>query len=492
MSVLLTVVVAAALVPASLRWLRVAQREHYLAGSTARFATRWWHSEPRNIALSWAAVLAAFVAFFVEPVALVAAAALTVGPLRLSIRGRTSKLAWTRRLRVVAIATGALDVVVIGIGLAIGFGPAVTVLLCSAQPRVIDLALAVLRPFERRASRRWVDKAARRLRQVDPTTVAITGSYGKTTTKGYVRHLAAQSFAVVASPASFNNTAGLSRTVNEQLTPGTEVFVAEMGTYGLGEIADMCEWVQPDIAAITAIGPVHLERFGSIERIVQAKAEILATAKTAVVNIDAAGLAYAAAGLAGNVIRCSGEEPTADVYVRAGSVWLHQQQLADGMTFDDPTNVACAVGIAVALDVPADAIASALATLPSTDHRRQTTSTGNGITIIDDTYNANPAGGAAALRALAALEAGKRVVVTPGMIELGSRQVAENTAFATEAAATADAVVVVGRTNRRALLAGAPNATAVDTRDEAVAWVRENTSTGDAVLYENDLPDHYP
>ena len=78
------------------------------------------------------------------------------------------------------------------------------------------------------------------------------------------------------------------------------------------------------------------------------------------------------------------------------------------------------------------------------------------------------------------------------MIELGSRQVAENTAFATEAAATADAVVVVGRTNRRALLAGAPNATAVDTRDEAVAWVRENTSTGDAVLYENDLPDHYP
>ena len=187
MSVLLTVVVAAALVPASLRWLRVAQREHYLAGSTARFATRWWHSEPRNIALSWAAVLAAFVAFFVEPVALVAAAALTVGPLHLSIRGRTSKLAWTRRLRVVAIATGALDVVVIGIGLAIGFGPAVTALLCSAQPRVIDLALAVLRPFERRASRRWVDKAARRLRQVDPTTVAITGSYGKTTTKGYVR-----------------------------------------------------------------------------------------------------------------------------------------------------------------------------------------------------------------------------------------------------------------------------------------------------------------
>ena len=73
---------------------------------------------------------------------------------------------------------------------------------------------------------------------------------------------------VVASPASFNNRAGLARAVNEHLAEGTEVFVAEMGTYGRGEIAELCSWIPPDVAVITAIGPVHLERFGSEDRIV--------------------------------------------------------------------------------------------------------------------------------------------------------------------------------------------------------------------------------
>ncbi len=127
-------------------------------------------------------------------------------------------------------------------------------------------------------ARTYVRRAGERLRRVAPTVVAITGSYGKTSTKGYVAHLVAGTKTVVASPASFNNRAGLARAVNENLADGTEVFVAEMGTYGPGEIADLCSWLVPDIAVITAIGPVHLERFGSEDRIVQAKAEILAAA----------------------------------------------------------------------------------------------------------------------------------------------------------------------------------------------------------------------
>src|SRR6202035_5977429 len=94
-------------------------------------------------------------------------------------------------------------------------------------------------------------------------------------TKGYAAHLLGGSLTVVASPASFNNRAGLARAVNEHLTQGTEVFVAEMGTYGRGEIAELCSWVRPDVAVITAVGPVHLERFGSEERVLEAKAEIL-------------------------------------------------------------------------------------------------------------------------------------------------------------------------------------------------------------------------
>ena len=107
-----------------------------------------------------------------------------------------------------------------------------------------------------------------------PVTVAITGSFGKTTTKLYVRHLVAGQRSVLASPASFNNTGGLARTLNEHLTPGTEVFVAEMGTYGPGEIRKMCAWVQPSIGVIVNIGPVHLERMRSLDGVVKAKAEI--------------------------------------------------------------------------------------------------------------------------------------------------------------------------------------------------------------------------
>ena len=93
-------------------------------------------------------------------------------------------------------------------------------------------------------------------------------------------------FRTVASPASFNNRMGLARAINDHLGPGTEVFVAEMGTYGPGEIADLCKWVKPDVSAIVAIGPVHLERFKSEENILAAKSEILEGAGVGVIAID--------------------------------------------------------------------------------------------------------------------------------------------------------------------------------------------------------------
>jgi UDP-N-acetylmuramoyl-tripeptide--D-alanyl-D-alanine ligase len=116
--------------------------------------------------------------------------------------------------------------------------------------------------------------------------------------------------------------------------------------------------------------------------------------------------------------------------------------------------------------------------------------------VIDDTFNSNPAGCEAALDTLARLETKRRVVVTPGMVELGPIQDDENEKFAAAASELADDVVLVARTNRHALEFGAAKGNAdihiVDTREEAVAWVREHLGNCDAVLYENDLPDHFP
>jgi len=185
-----------------------------------------------------------------------------------------------------------------------------------------------------------------------------------------------------------------------------------------------------------------------------------------------------------------------------------------------PGNVVAAVAVALALGVTTAEIGTRLPGLPTAPHRLERSRGAGGFDVLDDTYNANPAGARAALAALAATAAatattvgqsdgGRRVVVTPGMVELGPRQKEENAALAAAAALVADDLVVVGRTNRRALLAGAgpvgegrapesggragrPRLVVVDGRAEAVNWVRQNLGPGDTVLYENDLPDHYP
>jgi UDP-N-acetylmuramoyl-tripeptide--D-alanyl-D-alanine ligase len=164
----------------------------------------------------------------------------------------------------------------------------------------------------------------------------------------------------------------------------------------------------------------------------------------------------------------------------------------------EPGNVACAVAAALSLGVPVQVVAARLTSLPGAPHRRSRQHGANGADIIDDTYNANPDGARAALGLLAVSgsEGGKKVVVTPGMVELGTLQSRENTYFAASAGAVATQLVVVGRTNARALMAGARAAGLparhVRNRAGAVAWVSANLGPGDAVLYENDLPDHYP
>ncbi len=203
---------------------------------------------------------------------------MAAGPLGLSLRGRTSPLAWTRRLRRLAAAWALFEVVLVVVGVVSGLASVLAVVAALAVPLGVDLACRAMSPLELRLSAHFVDEAAARLQRVAPIVVAITGSYGKTSTKGHIACLVGTARTVVATPASFNNRAGLARAVNEHLAEGTEVFVAEMGTYGPGEIADLCRWCPPDIAVITAIGPVHLERFGSEDRIVEAKSEIIETA----------------------------------------------------------------------------------------------------------------------------------------------------------------------------------------------------------------------
>ncbi len=298
--------------------------------------------------------------------------------------------------------------------------------------------------------------------------------------------------------------------MNEHLADGTEVFVAEMGTYGPGEIADLCRWCPPDVAVITAIGPVHLERFGTEDRIVEAKSEILVAAGDVVLPVDdprLAAVADRAEADGKRVRRCSAVDRSADVCVVRRHV--------------DGTASAYAGASVLAEDVPVPAAssppiwpvpspwpwcsASTPATWPpacGTSLRSTTACRRSGphrgwpswTTPTTPTRPAPkrwrrccrrwrrrvgrigrpPVG----RRVPESRPRPQRVVVTPGMVELGTRQAEENRCFGAAIASVADELLIVGRTNRRALLAGvtsvpgsAVGVDPVDHRDQAVAWV---------------------
>ena len=493
---------------AGLRWLRVAQNEHYLPGSVNTVASRWWTSDLRNIALFVLAVAALLLGSAGAWFSLGAAA---VGPIGLPVRGRTSQVRFTRRANLllgkwIGVQLAILVALTPGAGLPLVMSGAIAAL---ASPLTFDLALWLVSPVENWIGRRWAARASNRLTEISPVVVGITGSYGKTSTKVLVGHLISGFRTVLPSPASWNNRAGLARAVNEQLTDGTEVFVAEMGTYGPGEIAEMCAWFPLHVAVITAIGPVHLERFGSLDRTLRAKAEILNGAADVVLNVDDERLLALADSISPTsdggprLWRCSAVDGEADVLVRADESGVVSVMHRGAVLGSVPqgaavgTNLACAVASALAVGVPPDHIVRRLAEpLPGADHRLTESTGGGGFKILDDTFNSNPAGAVRALEALGRLGGNRRVVVTPGMVELGPIQDQANEAFGAAAAEIATDIVVVGRTNRRQLLRGAKrvgvNTLSVANRESAVDWVKQNLGPDDAVLYENDLPDIYP
>jgi len=498
-----------AVVIADLRWLRVMQREHYIPGSCTTVALRWARKRAPNQVLAPVLGLAAVLALIGRPypVALGAAAAAAVAaavfPVGMPLLGREQRLVRTRRLMRLAACAAALEALIAAAAVLTG-APTATAVLAAAVPAVIDGAAQVMRPVEARLARKYRTSAQAALRRVAPRVIAVTGSYGKTSTKNHIADLLGGSFDVVASPASFNNDSGLCRTVNEHLGAHTQVLVAEMGTYGPGEIRAMCSWLKPEIGIITAIGPMHLERMKTLDTVVRAKSEILEGVRVAILNVDDERLAELAGTLDGREVWRCGTRRQRDLTVSLerenGTVTVRYLGTAIG-TFPSPSglhlpNIGCAVAAALAAGAPPARVAPGLGQLSAPAHRAVTGVADSGIVVIDDTYNSNPEGAARALEMLQAATGhrNRRAVVTPGMIELGADQDQANRAFAA-AVAKADAVlVVVGWTNRRALLAGAAGGeiVTVPSRSAARDWVRSCLAAGDGVLWENDLPNHYP
>lgn len=390
---------------------------------------------------------------------------------------------------------------------------AVTGLYCASH-MVTLAALALLAPVEKRINRRFTDDARRILRSMpDLKIIGITGSYGKTSTKHYLQRILSESFDTLMTPGSFNTPLGVVRTVREHLKPYNEVFIVEMGAKNIGDIKEICDIVNPSIGIVTAVGEQHLESFKTFENVQRTKFELIDALPAdglAVVNDDFPFAAnrpvdnvevvrYAIRDTAGATVtaRDITYDSRGTSFTIAGPDWemrLHTHLVGEC----NISNLMAAVVTARHLGVPDEKIRIAVDHIEQVEHRLNLKRTPGGITIIDDAFNSNPTGSAMALDVLASMTGGQRIIITPGMIELGDRQEELNRAFGRKIAECADTVIVVGHYNRDAILEGIAEGSMAqervmmaDTFSEAQAMLTSMAKAGDTVLYENDLPDTF-
>jgi UDP-N-acetylmuramoyl-tripeptide--D-alanyl-D-alanine ligase len=329
--------------------------------------------------------------------------------------------------------------------------------------------------------------------------VGVTGSAGKTTTKEAIAHVLASRYRVLKSEGNFNNHFGLPLMLLK-LEPEHEVAVIEMGMSHAGEIRALARIAQPEIGVVTNVAPVHLEFFDSIAGIARAKYELiesLPASGTAVLNADDEFVSQFGRGFKGKVITY-GTSATADI--RPENV---QTRGAEGSEFDvvitgsreharlplvgehNILNALAAVAAGLARGLkPAEAV-GALATLAPPDKRGQVVQLGN-ITVINDCYNSNPKALRAMVDALAAMKAGRRIVVAGEMLELGPAGEEMHRAVGQHAAEKKIDVLIGVRGLAQAMVGAARQAGLkaefVATPEEAGEWLSRETRNGDVVL----------
>lgn len=398
-----------------------------------------------------------------------------------------------------------------GPSLTIGFMMLVSILSWA----ILLFAHMLLIPVEKRIQRGYINDAKRMLRSMpDLKVIGITGSYGKTSTKHYLTRILSEEYDVLMTPGSFNTPMGVVRTIREHMKPYNEVFVCEMGAKQKGDIREICDIVHPQAGIITAVGPMHLESFKTIENVRDTKFELadaLPYDGFAVINNDfeqSAGRDVTnTLAIRYGITNTDGCDYIAtDIrYTPRGTTFRIEGK--DGLSLDLETrllgecNVSDLLAAAVMahrMGVPADRIRRAVSAIDQVEHRLSIKQTPGGVTIIDDAFNSNPSGSKMAVDVLAHFNEGKRIIVTPGMIELGSKQYELNQAFGKHIGSNVDIAIIVGEHNREAIVEGIRQSGFTDSGLHTVSSFNEAQeilggilAKGDTVLYENDLPDTF-
>lgn len=381
----------------------------------------------------------------------------------------------------------------------------------SLAPAFVILANAVNKPVELGINRYYTNDAKRMLRACSSLqTIGITGSYGKTSVKFYLYTILRAWRDTLVTPESYNTPMGIVKTIRGGLTPVHKIFLCEMGAKWVGDIKELCNIVHPAHGIITSLGDQHLESFGSRENIIKTKYE-LADA------VPAHGRLYV--NFDNEIIRNNppkheyisyGTTPDCDYYAfdikQNENGTSFRVRAPGGETGEFETrllghhcvvNITGAIAAAHGFGMTFGEMKVPVGRIEAVKHRMQIVKK-NGVTIIDDAFNSNPAGCKAALEALAEMD-GERILVTPGMIELGEKEDELNGVFGSQAAEAADRIILIGAKQTAAIRKGALGAGFDENRlytfeqfSEAMQFVYSlKTEKKKIILLENDLPDNY-
>jgi len=342
--------------------------------------------------------------------------------------------------------------------------------------------------------------------------VGITGSYGKTSSKNILNTILNERFNSVTTPKNFNTQYGLMITINNYLNKFNEIFIAEMGAFTTGRIKKLCDFVNPKYGILTKIGTSHLETFGSQENIQKTKFELIESLPSDGIGVlnkdDELQVNYKLKNDC-KIIWIAINDKTADFY--ADNIKMTK----DGMVFDcfikkenksyvfetkllgnaNIYNILSAIALGYELGMNIRELQLGTKKIKTIEHRLELKKYTNNITLIDDAYNSNPVGSKMALDVLNVMD-GKKIIVTPGMIELGEDEYKLNKEFGCQIAKVCDEVILVGKKQTKPIQEGLKEAkydfnkvTIINDVKEAFLIINNYYDEKIYVLLENDLPD---
>ena len=382
------------------------------------------------------------------------------------------------------------------------------------------LANSINRPVEKAVNNHYINDAKRILKEnPDLRIIGVTGSYGKTSVKFYLETLLRQKYNVLVTPESYNTPMGIVITIRKFMKPSHEIFVCEMGARYVGEIKEDCDLVHPHHGLITSIGPQHLDTFGSLENIQKTKFELadaIPDDGMLFLNGDNEYIAEELGKRQGsrpiyeNAVMYHSQNTGSGCYASDIVVTNHGTDFTvnapDGETerfsmklvgMHNVINVMGAIAVAHEFGISLQELRIPVRKIQSVPHRMEMKNHGD-VTIIDDAFNSNPVGSKAAVETLAIMD-GMRILITPGMVELGEDEAEYNRKFGTYAADCCDKIFLVGRKHTEPIKEGIlskgfpeKDLEVFDNVQDAIARAYAvKTDKHKYILLENDLPDNY-